>query len=182
VILAGGRGSRLGGQDKGLIELHGRTLVEHLIATLVPQVDELRIIANRNLVRYARYGHPVHADSLPGFAGPLAGMLTGLQQAQHEHVVFVPCDTTALPARLVERLLQALTDSRSVAVYAHDGVRAQPVYALLQRKQAGDMRAFLDTGGRKVEDWLQRSGAIPVTFPELRDDIININEPDDLLL
>jgi molybdopterin-guanine dinucleotide biosynthesis protein A len=180
VILAGGRGRRLGGLDKGLIEINGRTLIESICAALAPQVDELLINANRNLARYAQFGYPVHADVLPDFAGPLAGMLTGLERAQHATVVYVPCDTPALPAQLVARLRQAVTADDCLAAYAHDGLRAHPVYALLQRDCRADLRSYLDAGGRKVEDWLARVAARPVDFPELRHAIANINVPEDL--
>lgn len=180
VILAGGRGRRMGGQDKGLIELRGRTLIESILSALAPQVDELLISANRHLARYAQFGYPVHADVLPDFAGPLAGMLTGLEQAQHATVVFVPCDTPALPAQLVTRLLQGVMAGDCLAAYAHDGMRAHPVYALLQRDCRADLRSYLATGGRKVEDWLLRVAAQPVDFPELQHDMANINVPDDL--
>jgi molybdenum cofactor guanylyltransferase len=180
VILAGGRGRRMGGHDKGLLEHNGITLVESIIAALAPQVDELLINANRNVARYAQLGYPVQPDSLPGYAGPLAGMLTGLEHARHALVVFVPCDTPALPDRYVARLLRAVTSGDCAAAYAHDGDRAHPVYALLQRECHAGLHRHLSGGGRKVEDWLQRIAAQAVEFPELRNDIANINEPGDL--
>jgi len=180
VILAGGRGLRMGGRDKGLIRYNGAYLVESVIARLAPQVDELIIIANRNIVAYGRFGYPVYPDAVAGYLGPLAGMLTGLEQARQECVVFAPCDTTALPDRYVTRLLGAVSCSDCTAAYAHDGSRAHPVHALLRRKCRDGLSRYLSGGGRKVEDWLQQNAAQTVVFPELRDGIANINTPDDL--
>jgi molybdopterin-guanine dinucleotide biosynthesis protein A len=92
VILAGGQGRRMGGSDKGLVEVEGWPLIDHVIAALAPQVQQLLINANRNIEAYERYGHPVVPDELPGFQGPLAGMLAGLRNATNTYVVFVPCD------------------------------------------------------------------------------------------
>src|SRR5687767_9816016 len=104
VILAGGQGSRMGGIDKGLRDFRGRPLVGHAIERLAPQVDELLINANRNPEAYARFGYPVIADEIPGFAGPLAGFERGLAHARGDLVVTAPCDSPFLPADLVERL------------------------------------------------------------------------------
>jgi molybdopterin-guanine dinucleotide biosynthesis protein A len=181
VILAGGLGRRLGGQDKGLIEVRGSTLVESLVEALAPQVDELVINANRNIARYAQFGCPVYPDCLPGYLGPLAGMLTGLEQARHDQVVYVPCDTPALPPHYVTRMSSALQHGPYRAVFAHDGQRAHPVYALLRRDCRDDLRRFLAAGGRRLGDWLRQLDAQAVVFPGL-DGIANINAPGDLAL
>lgn len=180
IILAGGRGRRLGGQDKGLIETRGGTLVEGLLGELAPQVDELLVNANRNIPRYVQFGYPVHGDIMPGYAGPLAGMLTALVHARHEWVVCVPCDTPALPQDYVPRMWEALARGGGRAVYAHDGRRAHPVYVLLHRHCSAGLQRYLAGGARRVEDWLRGVGAVPAAFPELHDGIANINEPADL--
>src|SRR6478672_11042374 len=104
VVLAGGQGSRMGGVDKGLQEFRGKPMAAHAIERLAPQVDELLINANRNPDDYARFGHRVIADEIPGFAGPLAGFERGLAHAAGDLVVTVPCDSPFLPADLVWRL------------------------------------------------------------------------------
>jgi molybdopterin-guanine dinucleotide biosynthesis protein A len=180
VILAGGRGRRMGGQDKGLIERHGRTLVESVLEQLVPQVDELIINANRNTDRYAQFDYPVITDVLPDYPGPLAGMLTGLLYAANEYVVFVPCDTWLLPDRLVERLWQGMQAAGSPAVFAHDGERAHPVFALLQRSCQVSLQTYMEGGHRKAEVWLKQAGATPVDFSDDRPAFANINLPTDL--
>ncbi len=180
VILAGGKGRRMGGQDKGLIERQGRTLVESVLEQLVPQVDELIINANRNTDRYAQFDYPVITDVLPDYPGPLAGMLTGLLYAANEHVVFVPCDTWLLPDRLVERLWHGMQETDSAAVFAHDGERAHPVYAMLQRSCRESLQGYLESGQRRVEEWLQQLVASPVDFSGDRQAFANVNQPCDL--
>ena len=108
VLLAGGQGSRMGGVDKGLVELAGRPMAAHALARLAPQVDELIINANQNLAAWQAFGHPVFGDDIGGFAGPLAGLHAALVRARHPLVVTAPCDSPFLPADLVERLATAL--------------------------------------------------------------------------
>ena len=114
-ILAGGRGTRLGGADKGLEKLSGRPLVAHIIAALVPQCGTLLINANRNQPRYAAFGYPVVNDDNDDYLGPLAGMLSVLRAARTRHVLCVPCDAPLLPADLTTRLWRALTDKQAQA-------------------------------------------------------------------
>ena len=184
LVLAGGRGQRLGGIDKGLQPWHGRALVDHAIARLAPQVGEVMISANRNAVDYASRGVRVLADARDDFPGPLAGILAGLRAASTPWLAVVPCDSPRLPADLVERLAQGL-DGRSGAVVQRDlgaaGVRLEPVCCLLSTALADDLAGYLDGGGRKVESWLSRH-ATPVRFDRATDvaAFANINTPDDL--
>ena len=108
VVFAGGQGRRMGGVDKGLVELDGRALVAHVIERLAPQVGELVINANQNRDRYAAFGYPVVADVIPDFAGPLAGLHAAMAAATTPYVVTSPCDSPFLPADLVARLALAL--------------------------------------------------------------------------
>ncbi|MGB5538806.1 MAG: molybdenum cofactor guanylyltransferase MobA [Gammaproteobacteria bacterium] len=180
VILAGGRGLRMGGKDKGLIPYGGMTLVESVIGMLAPQVSDLVINANRNIDAYARFGYPVHADVVDGYHGPLVGMLTGLSLASHEYTVFAPCDAVALPEDLVARFRSAMQASGSLACYAHDGARAHPVHALLHRSCLGSLLDYLEAGERSVMPWMQQVGARQVDFSDCRQDFRNINQPADL--
>ena len=133
VVLAGGRGRRMGGVDKGLMPLAGRPAVAHVLDRLAPQVDRLLINANRNRAAYAAYGHPVIADRTGDFAGPLAGMAAALAVAETELVLTVPCDTPWLPADLAARLHAARArDAAAIATVA-DGATTHPVFALLPR-------------------------------------------------
>ena len=184
LVLAGGRGQRLGGVDKGLQPWQGRPLVDHAIARLAPQVCTVMISANRNAADYASRGTRVLADAQGGFPGPLAGMLAGLRAASTPWLAVVPCDSPRLPSDLVERLAQGL-GARRGAVAARDlgaaGVRLEPVCCLLATALADDLADHLAGGGRKVEAWLSRHVA-PVRFdrPEDGPAFANINTPDDL--
>ncbi len=180
VILAGGRGRRLGGADKGLTEYAGRPLIEYAIAALAPQVGALAISANRNRERYAVYGFPVVADATGDYAGPLAGMLAAMQAAHTEFVLTVPCDCPAPPRDLAGRLYAAVIERHADAGVAHDGARVQPVFALIRCSLAPDLHAFLDSGGRKTETWLARVHAVRVDFSDAAAAFANINTPDDL--
>ena len=184
LVLAGGRGQRLGGVDKGLQAWHGQPLVDHAIGRLAPQVREVMISANRNAADYARRAARVLADGSGDFPGPLAGVLAGLRAASTPWLAVVPCDAPRLPADLVERLARGL-GGRDGAVVQRDlgaaGVRLEPVCCLLSTSLADDLARFLADDGRKVEAWLSRHAA-PVRF-ERPDDaaaFANINTPDDL--
>jgi len=180
VILAGGRGRRMHGRDKGLITYNGNPLIEYVIAVLLPQVDELLINANRNIEAYKQYGYPVIPDELPGYPGPLAGMLACLEKAAHDHVVFVPCDTPDLPDNLVEQLLHTMQETGFRACYVHDGQRAQPVTALLHNSVQISLAQYLACGDNKVMDWMQQIDATPVDFSNSMEAFVNINSPADL--
>ena len=180
VILAGGRGTRVGGQDKGLLDYRGRVLIEHVIDRFAPQVDALCINANRNLESYRELGFPVITDALPDYPGPLAGMLAGLDHAVSEYVAFVPCDAPDLPTDLVARLLEALQSSGHRVAVAYDGNRMQCLHVLLHRSCRDALQAYLDAGDRKVELWLQQVQAIAVDFQEQAASFYNLNTPDHL--
>ena len=139
VVLAGGRGQRVGGLDKGWIELGGRPLIAHVLARFAPQVSEVIISANRNLDRYAGFGHAVVADETPGFAGPLAGLLAGFSRARFGLVCTVPCDSPFVPLDLVVRLHSALQENAADVAVARTADRIHPVFALYRR----DLRADL---------------------------------------
>jgi len=142
LILAGGASSRMGGIDKGLVDVAGHPLVEHVAARLSPQVAGVLISANRNLPLWRRYGWPVLTDAAPAGRGPLAGILAGLEQCPTDWLLVVPCDAPALPQDLAARLAAA-DPSRPLRV-AHAGGDWQPVCALLHRRLAPDLREFLD--------------------------------------
>lgn len=152
LILAGGRGSRMGGVDKGLQPLAGRPLLAHVLERLTPQVDVLLINANRHLDRYAGFGPPVVSDADASFAGPLAGLLAGLAQAQTDWLLSVPCDAPLLPLDLAERLAAADAD---IAVPITADGQIQPVFCLLRCTLRNSLADYLASGGRKFESWLR---------------------------
>lgn len=180
VILAGGRGRRLGGADKGLVRLRGRPLVEHVIDRLRPQVGRLVISANRNLEAYATYGFPVAADVLGGYRGPLAGMLGALRAATTPYVLSVPCDAPVLPADLAECLASVLLATRADACVASCGRRMQPVFALMRRTLAERLEGYLRRGGREVGAWMRQQRAAIADFPDCVRAFANVNTAGDL--
>jgi len=178
IVLAGGLGRRMGGVDKGLQTLHGKAMVEHVLARLAPQVGEIVINANQNLERYAAFGHRVVRDRVGGFAGPLAGLHAGLEAVSQPLAVTVPCDSPFLPADLVARLNQHL-GGNDLAV-AKTGEQPHPVFALVRRSVAGNLEAFLAGGGRKIDAWYASLNVVEVAFDDEADAFRNINTLQEL--
>jgi len=181
VILAGGRATRMGGIDKGLVSVNGRTMISYAIEALRPQVDALLINANRNHDNYASFGYPVVADADCDFRGPLAGFASGMAAARTAYVAFAPCDSPLLCRDLVQRLHGALAESGVRIAVAHDGNRLQPVFALLDRALLGDLSAYLDAGGRKIDRWYSDCGFATADFSDATESFLNINAPADKL-
>lgn len=178
LILAGGRGERMGGQDKGLIEVNGKAVIDEILAQITPHVGSVLINANRHLEQYEQRYHKVIEDTMTGFQGPLAGLLTGLREASTAFVLTLPCDAPRLPEKLVERMCMSLPSPDSIAV-AHDGERLQPVYALVPVSLADDLQQFLESGQRKIRVWYQQHGMTKVDFSDQPTAFHNINTPAD---
>ncbi len=168
LVLAGGRGSRMGGVDKGLQNHHGMPLALHALMRLQPQVGHALINANRNLSAYESMGVPVWPDPLADHPGPLAGLLAGLEHCETPYLVTVPCDTPNFPADLVARLAQALADADAEIAMAATpdagGVQVQPVFCLLQTALLESLVAFLHAGERKIDRWTARHRCVTVLF------------------
>ncbi len=177
VILAGGRGSRMGGQDKGLLEWHGRPLVAYLLEALQPQVDAILINANRNQARYQQYQHPVISDELSDYQGPLAGFAAAMQAAQTDYILTIPCDAPELATDTAARLLTALQAEQAEIAVAHDGERLQPVHALIPVSLLPSLQAFLAKGDRKIDLWYAQHRMASVDFSDCRRMFRNINTP-----
>lgn len=181
VILAGGQARRMGGEDKGLINLHGRAMVDYIIAALRPQVANLMINANRNPQQYGAYGLPVVADMLGDYFGPLAGMATGMYTTDKPYIVTVPCDSPFIPGTLVETLYRSLNNSQADISVAHDGTRMQPVFAMLRRELLPVLLAYLHEGGRGIESWYRTQRLAIADFSDSPDTFLNLNTPEDKL-
>ena len=171
VILAGGRGSRMGGADKGLQNFNGVPLALHTLLRLQPQVGEVMINANRNLAAYESFGVPVWPDAadLGEFSGPLAGFLTGMERCETPYLLTVPCDTPLFSEDLAARLAQALAreeaDIAVVAAPEEDGqLRAQPVFCLLRTRLLESLMLFTTSGGRKIDAWTAQHKTVQVPF------------------
>ncbi|HPE61288.1 MAG TPA: molybdenum cofactor guanylyltransferase MobA [Thiolinea sp.] len=178
VILAGGMGRRMGGQDKGLLQFEGRPLVEHLLEALQQQVETVFINANRNQSIYARYGYPVLDDPLPDFQGPLAGFSAAMQVARTTHIMTLPCDGPWIAPDMARRLREALQNLPDGIAVAHDGERLQPVHALIPVTLHPSLQAFLASGERKIDRWYRQHTLVPVDFSDVAPLFRNINTPE----
>jgi molybdopterin-guanine dinucleotide biosynthesis protein A len=174
LILAGGRGSRMGGVDKGLQQFLGMPLVQHTMKRLAPQVGSVMFNANRNLDAYRSFGVPAWPDATADFAGPLAGFLVGLEHCQTPYLVTAPCDTPEFPDDLVARLAQAIDaeDAELAMVRTADsehpeaGPQLQPVFCLLRVTLRDSLMRFMTGGGRKIDRWTAQHRVAVVDFPE----------------
>jgi molybdopterin-guanine dinucleotide biosynthesis protein A len=170
IVLAGGRGSRMGGVDKGLQNHQGVPLALHALLRLQPQVGELMINANRNLGAYESMGVPVWPDAQSDFPGPLAGVLVGLERCETPYLVTVPCDTPNFPLDLVQRLSLALVaedaDVAMAATRESGQTMAQPVFCLLKTTLLESLVKFLRDGQRKIDRWTAQHRVATVVFDD----------------
>jgi molybdopterin-guanine dinucleotide biosynthesis protein A len=183
LVLAGGRGMRMGGVDKGLQLHRGKPLAAHALERLRPQVARLMINANRHADAYAGLGVPVVPDTLPDHPGPLAGFLAGLARCETRWMVTVPCDTPSFPPDLVARLgAQVLANDADLAIAVTcdaDGEQIQPVFCLLKTSLMPAVQAFTDAGQSKIGLWVSQQRSVQVLFDDARA-FFNINTPDEL--
>ncbi len=180
LILAGGQARRMAGQDKGMIELNGKPLLQHVLEGIAPQVGYVIINANRNLEHYARYGCPVITDEFAGFQGPLAGMATGLRTVDTPFMVTVPCDSPFISNDLVKRLYLKLVENDADLCVAHDGKRMHPVFLLMKTSLLDSLVNFLKSGERKIDLWFENHKLAVADFSDNPDIFVNINTPDEL--
>lgn len=178
VILAGGQASRMGGHDKGLVELAGKAMIEHVIEALKPQTSSIIINANRNRDRYQAYGS-VFGDNIQNYPGPLGGMHAALHHIDNEWIGFVPCDCPRLPSDLVTRMANACQEDTDIAV-AHDGDHIQPVVTLINRRILPKLEAFLANGDRKIILLYRQCNMITVDFSDQPNAFVNLNTPEEL--
>lgn len=191
VLLAGGQSRRMGGGDKGLLELAGRPMLGHVICRLSPQVGRVVINANGDATRFAAFGLPVVPDTIGGFVGPLAGVLAGMRWAaintpQARWVVTAAGDAPLLPSDLVARLVKATARRPGAIALAQSHGELHPVIGLWPIALAQDLEEQLRGGVRKVLAWTDRHGTVPVPFPPARvcgidiDPFFNANTPQEL--
>ncbi len=180
IILAGGRARRMGGQDKGLIHLARKPMIEYVLNAIEPQVDAIIINANRNQKVYGKYGYPVVADQIGGYCGPLAGMASGLQAAKTPFIVTAPCDTPLIPDDLVHKLYSILQDEDAEICTAHANGRLQPVFTLMKSELLSSMLDFLNSGERKIDKWFEKHRLAIADFSEQAETFININSAEEL--
>ena len=192
LILAGGRGSRMGGVDKGLQNFNGMPLALHTLMRLAPQVAEVMVNANRNLSAYESLGVSVWPDASADFAGPLSGFLVGLEHCETPYLLTVPCDSPRFPLDLAQRLGDALAaNNADIAMAAASEsnaqgevkVRTQPVFCLLRRELLESLVRFTHSGGRKIDAWTAQHNTVVVPFDAPTDDRLafwNVNTLQEL--
>lgn len=170
LVLAGGRGSRMGGVDKGLQNLNGLPMALHALMRLQPQVGAMLINANRNLAAYESFGVPVWPDALPDFPGPLAGFMAGLEHCETPWLVTVPCDTPRFPDDLVARLAAAADEAGAdvaMPITEEDGrPQVQPVFCLMKASLLESLVRFTGEGGRKIDRWTAQHRCVEVPFDD----------------
>ncbi|MBI1965789.1 MAG: molybdenum cofactor guanylyltransferase, partial [Betaproteobacteria bacterium] len=175
VILAGGRGSRMGGVDKGLQLLRGKPMAQWVLERFAPQVAEVLINANKNIEQYQQLGYRVVPDEIGGFAGPLAGLHRGLSEAAHGLIATVPCDSPFLPLDLIQRLRAALEKTGTEIAVAKTGDQPHPVFCLCRKSVLPGLSQFLAGGGRKIDAWYASLKVAEVLFDDQAAAFSNIN-------
>ncbi|MEB6381451.1 molybdenum cofactor guanylyltransferase MobA [Leclercia adecarboxylata] len=173
VVLAGGKASRMGGIDKGLQMLNGVPLWQHVAQMLSKQVSSLVVSANKNMGVYQESGYPIYSDLLAEYPGPLAGMLSVMQQCDAEWFLFCPCDTPFIPDCLTERFVKHR--EAAAVVWAHDGERDHPTIALMNRQLIPELQNYLAAGERRVMVFMRQAGGHSVDFSDMKQSFININ-------
>jgi molybdopterin-guanine dinucleotide biosynthesis protein A len=180
LILAGGKGSRMGGVDKGLQVFRGKRLVDHVYERFAPQVGGIIINANQNHDEYRTFGVRVVSDAIGGFAGPLAGLHAGLSVSKRPFLASVPCDSPFLPADLVERLYKRIDEAGAELAVAKTGEQPHPVFSLMRRTVLDHLADFLKGGGRKIDAWYASLNVVEVAFDDEPGAFSNINTREEL--
>ena len=180
IILSGGRATRMGGIDKGLVPLKNKPFIQHVINRLTPQVDEILINANREIAQYETFKLPVLQDENPDFIGPLAGFCLGLQQCKFDYLLTVPCDSPLIPTELTERLMTALLDKNADIAVARSGGYVHPVFCLMKKSVLPSLKNYIDQGERKVSTWQKSLKYIEVLFNDCDEGFVNVNTFEDL--
>ena len=170
----------MNGVDKGLVLLQNKPLIKHVIARLKPQVDEILINANREIVQYEALGYQVLQDENAEFIGPLAGFSLGLQHAKHDYVLTVPCDSPLLPLDLTERLLSGIAASRADIAVSSSEENAHPVFCLMRKSVLPSLLTYIESGERKVSTWQKSQKYIEVDFSDCSEAFTNLNTIDNL--
>jgi molybdopterin-guanine dinucleotide biosynthesis protein A len=180
LILAGGKGSRMGGVDKGLQGFRGKRLVDHVYERFAPQVGGVIINANQNHEEYKIFGVRVVSDAIGGYAGPLAGLHAGLSVSKRPFLASVPCDSPFLPVDLIERLYQRIDETGAELAVAKTGEQPHPVFSLMRRGVLDHLAEFLKGGGRKIDAWYATLNVVEVGFDDEAEAFSNFNTLEEL--
>ncbi|MFT4726397.1 MAG: molybdopterin-guanine dinucleotide biosynthesis protein A [Granulosicoccus sp.] len=181
VILAGGLARRMGGVDKGLVEVAGKPMVKYALDILTPLVHSVVINANRSVEEYKQFGVPVVLDTLSGHQGPLAGLSAGINALQCDYVVMCPCDSPFLQSELIQALMEGCIDNDADIAVPHDGERLQPVFCVVQRRVEASLNAFLDAGERKIDRWFSNHTVHTLDAKAYAQSFLNVNTEEERL-
>ncbi|WP_294615669.1 molybdenum cofactor guanylyltransferase MobA [uncultured Gilliamella sp.] len=176
IVLAGGKSSRMNGNDKGLLLLNGKPLYQHVIDHIKYQTDSIMINCNRNFEQYQKAGYPIFADDFKGYLGPLSGIYSGLLHSPTLWNLFVSCDTPFLPDNLITRLSKHIATNQ--AVYPFDGKYNHPTILLINKTVTQQLKAYLEQGDRKLMVFLEQINAQSVDFSDKALGFVNINTPE----
>lgn len=185
LILSGGRATRMGEQDKGLVLFDQKPLVKHLIDRFGPQLESVSINCNRNFKQYQQFGCPLIRDQQSDFAGPLAGIEAGLSECRSDYLLVLPCDMPLLPEHLIKQLWRPIADQTShketnLITVAHDGQRLQVLVMILPRSCRPSILSYLAEGGHSVHGWLKTQTIQSVDFSGEQSSFINLNSETEL--
>jgi len=176
LVLSGGRGRRMGGMDKGLVPYAGRALVLYALEALKCHADRILINANRNLPAYKDLGYPVVSDPDSDFRGPLSGILAGMREARTSWMLTVPCDMPKVTGEILSRLTRHPARQDVPLLIAHDGHRLQPLLMLATTDLLPSLEDYLDQGGRRVDQWVERHPHQVVDLSDWRSALVNFND------
>ncbi len=179
VILAGGRASRMGGIDKGLVEFDGLPLIAHVHEIAKGNVNHVLISANRNTEQYSIYGKVI-VDDLKDFQGPLAGISKALKVCSTDYLLVLPCDSPLVDAGLIDVLINKMGQKNADICVAHDGSIMHATFAMMKTNLSSSLEHFLDEGGRKMSHWYRQQNLERVDVSDRLEVLTNLNKPEDL--
>jgi len=182
LILAGGRGQRMNGVDKGLMPWKNRPMIEHVLEQLNAPAKKVIISANRNQKSYKQYADCVIEDNLSDFQGPLSGVLSAMHACNTEYLLCVPCDSPNPPNDMLKQLYNCMQSQQKISAVCHDGERLQPLFALISCSHENLLNEFIQQGRRKVHDFIQLIDPAICDFSKQKDHFNNFNHPDDMQL
>jgi len=180
LILAGGRGQRMDGIDKGLMQWQEKPMIEHILGHLKVPSEKIIISANRNIETYQQYSSTIIEDQLDDYQGPLAGILSAMQVCTTPYLLCIPCDTPAPPENMLQQLWQCMQDANKSAALCHDGDRLQPLFSLMNCQHKQLLSDFLQQGRRKVHDFMNLIDPAICDFSLQKNSFNNFNRPDDM--
>ncbi|HED17545.1 MAG TPA: molybdenum cofactor guanylyltransferase [Gammaproteobacteria bacterium] len=182
LILAGGKGVRMGRRNKGLMDCSGRPLIEHALQQITPQVDTVLISANDDLDQYRQYHWPVLTDGEYADCGPLAGIYQALLNCPTDYLLTLPCDAPAISPVYAQRMWQAIQNSGQRSAVASSAHGLEPVFTLLSIQCVSLLADYLQQGGRRAGEWIRQLNPVTVDFSDQQQMFTNINTPENLAL